>query len=318
MINKIKIAAIGLFCVFAGTNNAQECHNMFPYVQGVVSDNNGNDLVGFISTNTKDVAAKAPKIKEYSGDTWGYLQVKGVKTPSVDIKRVDDKYVKNHLSYSQAIDATLALCDTKDGMKATWWTRHCNNPMGPLFYKKADDDIKTNVPVTGYTDITKELTAKKFTLVEYNNNNYNRRDYDQLLKNYITLDKSTIKDAADYKTIIDFYNNFLSKFTYLEDPLLEDKSFVTFFTAGKNKFIGYFNIENSKLSGHLEATDIQYEKDRDTLVNHTFKKLTGKVVYIYGDDVFGMEKTLLRYSFVHKVKMIRRKTTTAKKFNKEK
>lgn len=318
MINQIKVAAFGLLSLWAGNTYAQECHNIYPYVQGVVSDNNGYDLYGFIKTNAKDVKAKAPRIKEYSGDTWGYLQIKGAKVPSVDINRVDDKWEKNHLSFDQYINATLALCDTKDGMKATWWTRQCNNPKGPLFNMRTDEDAKAEVPIVRYTDITKELASKKFTLVEYNNNNYNRRDYDQLVKNYITVENKVIKEAEEYKTIIEFYNTFLSKFTYVEDPLLEDKSFVTFFSTGKNKFVGYFNIENSKLSGHLEALDIQFERDRDTVVNHIFKKLEHKIVFVYGDDIFGLEKTLLNYGFVHKIKMIRRKTTTDKKFNSEK
>jgi hypothetical protein len=318
MINKIKVAAFGLFSLWAGNSYAQECHNVYPYVQGIVSDNNGYDLNGFIKNNTKDVMAKAPKIKEYSGDTWGYLQIRGVKVPSVDINRVDDKYEKNHLSYSQIINATLALCDTKNGIKATWWTRQCNNPIGPVFNMRTEEDSKGEVPIVKYTDITKELTEKKFTLIEYNNTNYNRRDYDQFVKNYITVEKGVIKEAEEYKTIIDFFNNFLTKFTYVEDPLLEDKSFLTFFSTDKNKFIGWFNIENSKLSGHIEPVDLQFERDRDTVVNHVFKKLKHKTVFVYGDEVFGMEKTLLNYGYDHHIKMIRRKTATEKKFNSEK
>ena len=316
MINKIKIAAFGLLSLWAGNIRAQECHNIYPYVQGVVSDNNGYDMMGFIKSGAKDVKAKAPKIKEFSGDTWGYLQIRGVKVPSVDIKRVDDKYEKNHLSYSQFINATLALCDTKDGMKATWWTRQCNNPRGPLFNMATDDDGKGDVPIVRYLDITKELMSKKFTLVEYNNENYNRRDYDQLVKNYITLEKGVVKEMEEYKTIIDFYNNFLSKFTYVEDPLIEDKSFVTFINTSKNKFVGYFNIENGKLSGHLMPYVLTFESDKDTLVKHIFNKLEHKTVFVFGDDVSGMEKTLLNYGYVNHIKMIRRKTTTEKKFNK--
>jgi len=318
MINKIKIAAFGILSACAVSSYAQECHNIYPYVQGVVSDNNGYDLVSYIRKSTNDVRAKAPKIKEYSGDTWGYLQVKGVKVPSVDINRVDDKYEKNHLSFAQVINATLALCDTKDGMKATWWTRQCNNPKGPLFFMRTDQDAGSEVPIVRYTDITKELAQKKFTLVEYNNKNYNRRDYDQLVKNYATLENGVIKEAEEYKTIIDFYNAFLSKFTYVEDPLLEDKSFVTFFATSHNKFVGYFNIENSKLSGHLEPLDIQFERDRDTVVTHIFKKTQHKTVFVYGDDIFGLDKTLLNYAYVHNIKMIRRKTSTDKMFNKAK
>jgi hypothetical protein len=315
MMNKLKIAAFGIVTLLAGNSYAQVCHNMFPYVQGVVNDNNGYDLVSYVKNSAKDVAVKAAKINEYSGGEWGYIQVKVIKAPSVEIERVNDKYVKNHLNFSQPIDATLAMCNTKEGMKATWWARQCNNSAGPLFYKKADDAVKTDMPIVYYTDVTKELAAKKFTLVEYNNETYNRRDYDQMLKNYITLENGIVKDAGEYKTIIDFYNNFLSKFGYVSDPLLEDKSFVTFFTAGKNRYAGYFNIENSKLSGHLEPVDIQYEKDKDTVVNNTFKKLTGKTIYVYGDDIYGMQKNMLRYGHLHNVKLIRRKTNTNKKFN---
>jgi len=315
MIKKIIIAVFGFINVLALRSDAQECHNVYPYVQGVVNDNNGYDLYGFIRKSAADVLAKAPRIKEYSGDTWGYLQIRGVKVPSVDINRVDDKWVKNHLSYAQFINATLALCDTRDGMKSTWWTRQCNTPNGPLFNMRSEDDNNAAAPIVRYSTITKELNEKKFTLIEYNNDNYNRRDYDQLIKNYVTLANGAVKDAAEYKTIIDFYNTFLSKFTYTEDPLLEDKSFVTFFSTANNKFIGWFNIENSKLSGHLEPLNIEFEKDKDTIVNHVFKKLEHKTVFVYGDDIFGMEKTFLNYGFEHHIKMIRRKTSTEKKFN---
>jgi len=317
MINKNKIAALSLISLLAGNTYAQVCHNLYPYAQGVVSDNNGHDLDGFIKSNSKDVLAKAPKIKEYSDGAWGYLQVKNARVPTVDIHRVDDKYERVHLNYAESIDATLALCDTKDGLKATWWARQCNNPNGPLFQKRTDDDGKMDVSVIRYHDIMTDLDAKKFTIVEYNSQTYNRLDYDELLKNYFTLENGIIKDATEYRTIIEFYNNFLSKFTYVEDPLLEDKSFVTLFSTGNHKFIGYFNIANSKLSGHLEPVDIQFESDKDTVTHNIFKHLTGKKIFVYGDEDFGLEKTILRYAYAHKLKTIRRNTATTDKFNKE-
>lgn len=318
MVHISRFVSVALCCFLFLGASAQVCHNLYPYALGAVDDNNGNDLAGFIKTAAADAKLKSGLVRQYSDGNWGYLQVKTVKMPSVDIRRVDDKFEKVHLNFSQSIDVTLALGFVADGLKATWWSRQCNNPRGPLFQKTTDDDAKLDIPCLWYTDITKTMAARKFTLVEYYTDRYNNTDYSELLKNSILVESGLLKDANEYKAVIDFYNGFLSKFTYVEDPLLEDKSFVTFFTSGNDRFIGYFNIENNQLSGHLLRAGIEFPADRDTVVSHVFQKLTTKKIYVYGDDVFGLEKTMLRYAYVHKLKLIRRKTSDSLPFNKEK
>jgi hypothetical protein len=316
MHKTLKISA--LLFLFATGSNAQVCHNLYPYAEGVVFDNNGHDLAAFIKTNSRDVAFKSGKIKEFSDNKWGYLQVNNAKVPSINIHPSLESH-RADLNHSEYINATLALFNTTEGVKATWWARQCNNPTGPLFYKKTDDNGKLTVDNVRYSALSKEMDLKTFTLVEYNDTTYNAGDYSLILKNHILLENLAVKDANDYKTIIDFYNNFLTKFTYLEDPLLGNKSFITFFTSGKTRYLGYFNIVNGKLAGHLEVADIRFEKDRETIVANTFRKLTGKVIYIYGDDLFGLEKTMLKYGQDHpSLKLIRRNTNTTEKFNKEK
>jgi hypothetical protein len=319
MVNKtLKVSALLLLLATVTEGTAQVCHNLYPYAEGVVFDNNGHDLAAFIKSNSKDVAFKAGKIRDYSGGKWGYLQVNNARVPSINIHpslpshRVD-------LNHSESINATLALFESGNGIKATWWARQCNNPNGPLFYKKTEDEGKLTVDNVRYGELTKEMDGKSFTLVEYNDTTYNDGDYGLILKNYILLENLAVKDAHDYKTIIDFYNNFLSKFSYTEDPLLENKSFITAFSSGKTRYWGYVNMVNGKLGAHLQVADFQFEKDRDALVENTFHKLTGKSVYIYGDDMFGTEKTILKYGHQHPdLKLTRRKTDTPEKFNKEK
>lgn len=300
----------------AVTNNsqAQVCHNLYPYAEGVVMDNNGHDLAGFIKKSRRDAEYKTGKIEEFSGGEWGYLQITNSRVPSINVIAGKEKRVV--LNYAEYINATLAIGKSKDGLRATWWTRQCNNPQGPLFWKNTGEEGKLGMESARYTDVTKALETKKFTLVEYNDTVYNRRDYDQLLSNYITAENGMVKDLGDYKTIILFYNQFLTKFTSTDDPLVENKSFVTFVAGEKTKYFAYFNVENGKLSGHLEIADLQYEADRDALVNKTFKKLKGKTIYVYGDDIFGLEKTILKYAHAHHdIKVVRRKTDTNDKFN---
>ncbi len=314
-IKTIKTAALLLLTAASGNSIAQTCHNLYPYADGVVYDNNGHDLNAFIKSNKDDAKHKGEMVKEYSNGTWGYLQIKNTKVPSLNTSPDPDLNKKVNLNYSEYIDATLALCNTIDGLKATWWSRQCNNPLGPLVYTKTDDKGKLDIENIKYTYIIKELETKHFTIVEYSGDGYNERDYEQLLKNYLLVENGTLKNGVDYKTMIEFYDNFLTKFTYVEDPLLENKSFITFFSGNKTKYVGYFNIVNHKLAGHVEAVDLQFEKDKDALVNNTFKKLTGNVVYVYGDDIYGLEKTMLKYGHTHNLKLNRRNTTTTEKFN---
>ena len=313
MHNTLKISALLFLSMAAGNSFAQECHNLYPYADGVVYDNNGHDLNGFIKKNKTEAAYVGGKIDEFSGGNWGYIQVNNARVPSISV--IPGKERKVVLSYSQIIDATVAITNTKDGLKGTWWTRQSNNPSGPLFYKKVNDEGRLEIPNIRYSDFFKELDIKKMTIVEHYDTTYNQRDYDQLLHNYILVEKGTVKDVNDYKSIIEFYNNFLSKFTNIDDPLLETKSFITFLTVNKTRYLGYFNIVNGKLAGHMELTDLQFEQDKDFLVNNTFKKLTGKTVYVFGDDIFGCEKNLLKYKHMHHgVEMIRNKTDATEKF----
>jgi len=321
LLKTFKISAILLLSLIVTQTYAQICHNLYPYAEGVVYDNNGHDLAAFIKSNKSEVASKSGKIKEFSQGRWGYVQIKNARVPSLNSRPDRDLNKDVNFDYSGYIDATLALCNMKDAqqeddIKATWWARQCNNPEGPLVYTPTDDEDKLQVENIPYNYLLKEMETKQFTIVEYNSETYNQRDYDQLFKNYILIENGAIKDINDYKMMIEFYNNFLSKFTYVEDPLLENKSFITFFTGSKTKYVGYFNIVNNKLAGHIEPVKIEYERDRDTLVNNTFKKLTGSVVYVYGDDIFGLEKTILKYGHTHDIKLIRRNTDTTEKFNK--
>lgn len=318
MINKsIRLATLGLIGICATTSYAQLTrpvrHNLYPYSDAVVYDNNGRDLVGFIKSNKKETARNGEKISEFSNGKWGYMQVNNAPVPSINIhptaegKKVD-------LSYAESIDATMALFNTKDGVKATWWARQANKPEGAFFSKKVDHAL--DVPLVRYEELMSEMNTKDFTIVDYNDSIYNDKDYDKLLKNYIIVDNSVVKDANDYKPLIEFFNKFLSRFTYVEDPLLESTSYITCVTVNKTKYLGYFNVIQNKLAGHLQVADLQYERDLDTVVTHVFKKLKGKTVYVYGDNIFGLEKALLKYGHLHPaLTLVRRTTTGTDKFN---
>jgi hypothetical protein len=305
----VKITTLVLLCV-AANNSFAQYKNLYPCGECAVYDNNGNDLNGFIKSNTKQLNYFGSKVNEYSDNTWGYMEVKTVRVPSIDQQR--------NLNHSEYINTTLALYKTKDGAEATWWGRQANTPKGPLVSKMVDDNGQAGMDIVRYWNVTHALEQKTFAIVDYYNNDYNQLDYDVLLKNYLLVEHGTVKDINDYKSIVSFYDTFLTKFTYLDDPLLGHKSFITFFTSNNTKYMGYFNIVNGKLAGHLEGVDIQFEKDKDELVKTTFRKLTGNVVYVYGDDIFGLEKNILNYGHNNKIKLIRRKTTTSKKFNDDK
>ena len=310
-LNTIKITALLLLCMPAGRSNAQlVVHNQFPCAECAVYDNNGHDLRGFIVSNKKELSDRGSKVNEYSNNTWGYLQIKNAKVPSLD--------KKGNLNYYQSIDVSLALYKTADGAKATWLARECNEQKGPMVYIKTEDQGKLDLENVKYTQITHELETKKFAIVEYYDSVYNDRDYDILLKNYLLIKNGIIKDLTAYKPIIEYFYNFLSKFTYLSDPVLAPKSFVTFFTANGVKYYAYFNVVNSKLAGKLEVYDIEYENQRAPLVAKIFKKLQGKLVYIYGDDTFGNTLEIEKYARENHFKLKYRKTTTTKKFNDDK
>ncbi len=313
-MRKTFVLAVSCILFTSGVSQAQVCHNLYPCAGCVVADNGGNDLYGYVTTNKKDAAFKADKIHEYSGGMWGYIQIRDAKVPSLNIHPTAENK-KVDLDYSQYIDATLVLHQSIDGMQASWWARQCNNREGALYSKKTDEDAKVDAHVVRYRDVFHDLETKNFTLVEYNNEPYNEVDYDVLLKNYILLENGLVKNDHDYKVMIDFYNNFVTKFSYVEDPLLDNTSFITFFTAGNTRYIGYFNIINSKLAGHVEQVKLEYEKDKDPLLDRVFRKLKGKTVIIYGDDVYGMEHNMLKYGHNHHIKLIRRKTDMTDKFN---
>jgi hypothetical protein len=314
MRNKtIRIAILTLSSLWTTISIAQTCHNLYPYADGAVYDNNGYDLRGFVKKNKTAATEKGNKINEYSENKWGYLMVNTVRVPSVSTPH--GKWHDVSLNHSEYIDATLAMCVTKESLKSTWWARQCNSPLGPLVCTKVDDEGRLDVPNVRYTDISKELEIKKFTIVEYTNDRYNPRDYDVLANNYLLIENGLVRHDEDYKTIINFYNNFLSKFTYLDDPLLETKSFVTFFHGRDRQYVGYFKIANSKLAGHLETIEIRYERDKEIIVNSLFSKLNTRTVYVYGDDTFSLEKAMLKYAREHDLKLITRATNTTEKFN---
>jgi len=315
-INSIKITALLSLCLTTGSSIAQLAHNQYPCAECAVYDNNGNDLKGFVISNKKELNEKGSQVNDLSGDSWGYLQVRGASVPSIN-KSGDKKGERN---YAESITATYALYKTRDDAQAMWWSRECNSPNGPMTGRKIkEEDGSLGIPGVPYETIKSDVEPKAFTIVEYYNNLYNQRDFDVLLKNYILLENGTLKDPADYKSVIDFYNGFLKKFSYVDDPVLMKRSFITLLTGTSGaKYIGYFNIVDGKLAGKLEAVDIQYEKDKDTLINKVFSKLTGKMVYVYGDENFDLEKPIVMYARAHDIHLKRRHTNTTTKFNEDK
>ena len=315
-MNTIGFAALVLLCTTSGNLNAQLMHNQYPCAECAVGDNNGNDLKGFIIRNKRDLYEKGDNVNAASGNTWGYMQIRSATVPSVN--KSGEK--KGEMNYAESIMATYALYKSKNGAQATWWARETNNPKGPLTSKMVKEQGDApEIPIVRYETITNDLTPKAFTIVEYSNNLFNERDYDVLLKNYFLVENGAIKSSDDYKSIISFYNDFLKKFTYVDDPSLGKRSFITMHTTpAGNIYIGYFNIVNDKLAGRLEAVNFEYQKDKETLVKKMFAKLTGSMVYVYGDDNFDLEKPIVMYAREHEIKLKRRHTNTTKKFNEDK
>ena len=315
-MNTFGFTTLVLVCATTGNISAQLQHNQYPCSECAVHDNNGNDLKGFIIRNKRDLYTKGDIVIAASDNKWGYLQIRSATVPSVN--KTGEK--KGEMNYAETIMATFVLSKTKDGALATWWARETNNPQGPLTSRMVKEEGDTpEIPIVRYEGMTHDLDSKVFTIVEYSNNLYNERDYDVLLKNYFLVENGAIKNNDDYKSIVSYYNDFLKKFSYVDDPILGKRSFITLLTATSgNKYIGYFNIVKGKLAGKLEPIDFQYQKDKDSLVHKVFTKLTGSTVYVYGDENFDLEKPIVMYAREHDIKLKRRHTDTDKKFNDDK
>ncbi len=314
-LNAVKIAALLLAGATTTQLDAQTrtCKNQYPCNYCAVYDNNGNDLAGFVHNYTKQLNINGAKVSEASNGDWGYLLVRTVQVPSVSTKWVTEGKL-NHTNY---IRTTLAMNKGKDGNTATWWARECNTDNGPLVQIKVEEGAeKVEMDQKQYEKVMNGLLNRKWVLVEYLDT-FNTRDYDYMLKSHIASKCGTIHQD-DFKSFVDFYNGFMGKFSYLDDAVLTKMSFVTFFAGGEGRhYVGYFNVVNSKLSGQVEPLHIEYERDRDTVVKHTFNRLSGKTVYIYGDDSFGLDKKLIQYAKANDLKLRRRKTNVSTRFNDE-
>ena len=326
--NMKKIIAVTLFCAVSGAGFAQRKFNdrspapvsgdgsyqkrytnKFPSPESATFDNNGNDLRGFINSNKNALNANGAAVNDASGFSWGYAQVKMVRIPG------EDK--KGNLNYYEAFDATLVLTKGKDGNKATWWAREYNQPKGPLLYYKAGDPGILSIDNVRYTEVLSDLQQKSFTLIEYYDSIGSQKDFDILLKNTLMVAGGTIKEVGDYKLLVDFYNGFLAKFSNVNDPVLDDKSFITFFKGNNANYVAYFNVINGKLSGRLELIDAPFERDKIKLVADIFKKLTGSFIYIYGAAPFGMDKMIVKRAEATNMKVAQRSTTASRKFNED-
>lgn len=307
------IAAFALSGMVAATATAQKtCLNPSPCADCAVHDNNGNDLAGFVNAYRKQLGINGGKVNTYSNGEWGYLLMRTANVPSVSGKWE----TKGDLNHSAAIRTALVMNKTKEKEAATWWARECNLDNGAVVEPLPKEKGKVPMEQLRHDKLMNSVSLKKITLVEYLDT-FNMRDMDNMLKSHIVTKLGTVK-PEDYKSVVDFYNGFLGKFSYIDDPVLTKMSFVTFLTGASGAhYMGYFNVVNSKLSGTLVGVNMEYERDRDTLVKKTFKKLTAKTVYVYGDDSFGLDKTLIKYAKNNDMKLRRRKTNVSARFNDE-
>ncbi len=314
-LNVVSVAAMLLAGTASDTAIAQTmevCKNQYPCGRCAVYDNNGNDLAGFTRDHKLELMTTGGKVDKLSGSEWGYLLMRTVEVPSVS-NRWDTKGALNHTA---SIRAALVMHKTMTGAEATWWARECNRDRGPIVQLRVKNVPEMTFPEERHQQVMSNLLSKKFTLVEYIDT-FNARDFDFMLKSYMAV-KAGVIEKSDYGDLINYYNGFLSKFSYIDDPVLSKMSFVTFFEGGsKTRYVGYFNIVNSKLSGRLERVNIEYARDRDFVVDKTFSELTGTTVYVYGDDSFGLDKTIIKYGKDEDLKLRRRTTSVTTKFNDE-
>ncbi len=314
---KAALAAMLLVTVSA-PSQAQErktCKNQYPCGDCAVHDNNGNDLAGFTRSYKKQFHANGDKVVSASNGDWGYVLMRTAVVPSVSSRWE----TKGELNYSLPIRSALAMVKAKENNVATWWARECNMDNGPVTQVKSASagNEEVELPMKRYDNVFRDLDGKKMTLVEYLDT-FNIRDFDYMChKNHIVSKCGTIK-PEDFKPVVDYFNNFLSKFSYTDDPVITRMSFITFFAgSGNAKYIGYFNVVNDKLSGYLEPLVIEYERDKDTIANHAFARLATRTVYIYGDDSFGMDKAMIRYAKANEYKLRRRTAKANTRFNDE-
>ncbi len=299
----------GLLLVAAvGSVSAQKLNpNRFPSPTSILYDNNGNDLKGFSLKYKNDFENKGSIVLQAGGSDWSYVQLKNIKSPGIN--------KKGELNYLNAFDVTLLTYKTRTSGKATWWSREFNLPEGKLQYFKAEDDGKIPYDVVKYTDVTNELQNKKMTIAEYVDTLTRPHDFELLFGNTLFVKAGTVREASDYSAIVAFYTKFLEKFTNVNDPVLDDKSFVTFVKAGSTEYVGYFNMVNGRLQGFLDKPESGFERDKVKFVNEIFRNITGAVVYVYGDDQFGMGKMVKAKVDKANLKMEMVKTSSSKKFN---
>jgi hypothetical protein len=304
-----KINAFILCCALALPAMAQTKHNnKYPSAEALTYDNNGNDVKSYINARKSDLFLKGDVVNDASSNKWGYVQAKNVKVPSQNKEGIRNYY--------ETLDANFMLFKSKADAKATWWTREYNLPRAPLVFLPADE-AGLAIDIVKYSEILRELETKDMTVVECGSDMPNSYDYDVLLKNYFFVKHSAIKDASDYKTIVPFYNGFLSHFAPVNDPIIDNKSFITFFKTASTEYIGYFNVVNGKLAGKVETITAPFENDRIKLINDIFKKLTGSRVYVYADETFGFTKIITNKCQVLNKRVAFWPTTTTKKFNEE-
>ncbi len=314
----IRAAALYLALVSGTAATAQDrmpCKNQYPCGDCAVHDNNGNDLAGFVKNYTKQLQNSGGVVIKASGDKWGYMLLRTVSVPSVSSKWATE----GNLNYSFYIRTTLAMVKSEEQSVATWWARECDRENGPMVQTKtkASGNKEVGLPLERYGNVFDGLLEKNITLVEYLDT-FNMRDMNYLIKKNHIVTKCGAIQQEDYKGLVAYFNTFFSKFSYTDDPVLSKMAFITFFTGESgSRYIAHFNYENDKLSGWLKPLNLQYERDKDSAVARTFRELKARTVYIYGDDSYGMDKTIIQYAKDNDYKLRRRNTNVTTKFNDE-
>ena len=157
-------AIVLMLLAFGSRSVAQVCHNLYPSPEIATYDNGGHDLRGFIITNKKDLLFKGGFVNDYSKNTWGYMQIKNARVPTIDNSKSKDNENFHKLNYSQYIDVTLVMYKTKDGAQSTWWARQCNSPKGPLVDMRIDPRDLLDMDYVRYSNIITDIETKKFTI----------------------------------------------------------------------------------------------------------------------------------------------------------
>ncbi|WP_163409769.1 hypothetical protein [Flavobacterium ajazii] len=240
-----------------------------------------------------------------------YIFVKSEKVPAMDNNGM--------LHYNKPFDATYLLRykSDKEPLQKTWWFHKNNNPKKEIIsYNESLSDIykkELDFRLTLREDLESELSSQKFVFTEYVGMLKNKNDL--CFTNTLFVKSGLITDVADYEVLVKFFNGFLKKFQNSKIIEIEHRVFLVTVKGKTNKYVIAFKVVNSKLQGELELFNSTTKQTVLTSIENSFSTLLSEgAAYFYGDDLFGLGKSITEIAAKKNILLITRSTSIDKTF----